>query len=297
MVAIRESASVSGLVVGRRRTAWRVFNQVGRATIIVVVVGFGLLGLVPLYWMLTNAVATPKEALDTPPDWFPTRLTLSNFSQALHEVPLIHMLLNSIEVTSIIVVGSLLVGSLAAYGFARLRFRARGALFGILLAGIMIPAQVAVVPIFVLMRHLHLINQLPSIWLPALVNVLVIFVLRQYIMSIPRDLDEAAWIDGAGHFRIWWGIILPLSRPALLAATVFVAQAYWNDFFWPSVFLSTPSHMTLPVGLVELQSDMGGGAGATVIFAAIVLVVLPVMVLMLLCQRWLIQGISLTANR
>jgi len=261
------------------------------------VVGFGLLGLVPLYWMFTNALETSQDSLSTPPVWFPTHLTLANFHRALQDVPLVQMFLNSLEVTSIIVVGSLLVGSAAAYGFARLRFGGNGPLFSLLLAGIMIPAQVAVVPIFVVMRNLHLINQLPSIWLPGLVNVLLIFLLRQYIMSIPRDLDEAAFMDGAGYFAIWWRVILPLTRPALLAGTVFVAQTYWNDFFWPSVFLSTPSHMTLPVGLVELQSDTGGGAGATVIFAAIALVVLPVMVLMLMCQRWLVRGISLAAGR
>jgi multiple sugar transport system permease protein len=257
----------------------------------------GLLGLAPLYWMVVTSFETSNEALNSPPDWFPHHLTIANFRLALDSAPLVQMFLNSVEVTAIIVVGSLVIASAAAYGFTRIRPRGSRVLFAILLGGIMIPAQVAVVPIFVVMRDLHLINQLASVYLPALINVVVIFLLCQYIISIPRELDEAASIDGAGHFTIWFRIIFPLSRPALLAAAVFIGQTYWNDFFWPSVFLSTPSRMTLPVGLVELQSQTGGGASVTVIFAAIVMVVLPVTILLLCCQRYLVRGISLASGR
>jgi multiple sugar transport system permease protein len=270
---------------------------VGKTLVIVIVLAVGLLGLAPLYWMVVTSLETSSEALSSPPDWFPTHLTVANFKLALQSAPLVQMFLNSLEVTSIIVVGSLLIASAAAYGFTRIRPRGSRVLFAILLAGIMIPAQVAVVPIFVVMRDLHLINQLASVWLPALINVVVLFLLCQYIMSIQRELDEAASIDGAGHFTIWFRIIFPLTRPALLAAAVFIGQTYWNDFFWPSVFLSTPSRMTLPVGLVELQSQTGGGESVTVVFAAIVLVVLPVTILLLCCQRYLVRGISLASGR
>jgi multiple sugar transport system permease protein len=268
-----------------------------KAAVITIVLLVGLLGLAPLYWMIVTSFETSSEALNSPPDWFPHHLTVANFRLALDSAPLVQMFLNSLEVTSIIVVGSLVIASAAAYGFTRIRPRGSRILFAILLGGIMIPAQVAVVPIFVVMRDLHLINQLASVYLPALINVVVIFLLCQYIISIPRELDEAASIDGAGHFTIWFRIIFPLSRPALIAAAVFIGQTYWNDFFWPSVFLSTPSRMTLPVGLVELQSQTGGGESVTVIFAAIVMVVLPVTILLLCCQRYLVRGISLAAGR
>jgi multiple sugar transport system permease protein len=268
-----------------------------KAAVITIVLLVGLLGLAPLYWMIVTSFETSSEALNSPPDWFPHHLTVANFRLALDSAPLVQMFLNSLEVTSIIVVGSLVIASAAAYGFTRIRPRGSRVLFAILLGGIMIPAQVAVVPIFVVMRDLHLINQLASVYLPALINVVVIFLLCQYIISIPRELDEAASIDGAGHFTIWFRIIFPLSRPALIAAAVFIGQTYWNDFFWPSVFLSTPSRMTLPVGLVELQSQTGGGESVTVIFAAIVMVVLPVTVLLLCCQRYLVRGISLASGR
>lgn len=280
-----------------RRAGRRLASRLARTLVIVIVLAIGLLGLAPLYWMVVTSVETSSEALNSPPDWFPTHLTLENFKLALQSAPLVQMFLNSLEVTSIIVVGSLLIASAAAYGFTRIRPRGSRVLFAILLAGIMIPAQVAVVPIFVVMRNLHLINQLASVWLPALINVVVLFLLCQYIVSIQRELDEAASIDGAGHFTIWFRIIFPLTRPALLAAGVFIGQTYWNDFFWPSVFLSTPSRMTLPVGLVELQSQTGGGESVTVVFAAIVLVVLPVTILLLCCQRYLVRGISLASGR
>jgi multiple sugar transport system permease protein len=277
--------------------ARNVGRRLAKGFVIALVIAIGLLGLAPLYWMVVTSLETSSEALNTPPDWFPTHLTVANFKIALQSAPLVQMFFNSLEVTAIIVVGSLIIGSAAAYGFSRIRPRGSRVLFAILLAGIMIPAQVAVVPIFVVMRDLHLIDQLASVYLPALINVVVIFLLSQYIISIPREIDEAASIDGAGHFTIWFRIILPLTRPALAAAAVFIGQTYWNDFFWPSVFLSTPSKMTLPVGLVELQSQTGGGESVTVVFAAIVLVVLPVMILLLVCQRYLVRGISLASGR
>jgi multiple sugar transport system permease protein len=280
-----------------RRSARAAVPRVIKGVVIAFVLAVGLLGLAPLYWMIVTSLETSSEALNTPPNWFPTHLTVANFRLALESAPLIRMFLNSLEVTSIIVAGSLIIGSAAAYGFARVRPRGSKVLFAVLLGGIMIPAQVAVVPIFVVMRDLHLINQLASVYLPALINVVVIFLLCQYIISIPRELDEAASIDGAGHFTIWLRIIFPLTRPALVAAGVFIGQTYWNDFFWPSVFLSTPSRMTLPVGLVELQSQTGGGESVTVVFAAIVLVVLPATILLLACQRYLVRGISLAAGR
>lgn len=296
MSSAAETAS-RGLPRSRRWAGRRVAARTARAFVIVIVLAIGVLGLAPLYWMVVTSFETSGEALNSPPDWFPTHLTLANFKLALQSAPLVQMFLNSLEVTSIIVVGSLVIASAAAYGFTRIRPRGSRILFGILLAGIMIPAQVAVVPIFVVMRDLHLINQLASVYLPALINVVVLFLLCQYIMSIPRELDEAASIDGAGHFTIWFRIIFPLTRPALLAAAVFIGQTYWNDFFWPSVFLSTPSRMTLPVGLVELQSQTGGGESVTVVFAAIVLVVLPVTILLLCCQRYLVRGISLASGK
>jgi multiple sugar transport system permease protein len=280
-----------------RRPARRLIGRGARGLIVAVVLVIGLLGLAPLYWMVVTSLETSSESLNSPPDWFPTHLTLTNFKLALQSAPLVQMFLNSLEVTAIIVVGSLLVASAAAYGFARIRPRGSRILLAVLLGGIMIPAQVAVVPIFVVMRDLHLINQLASVYLPALINVVVLFLLCQYMLSIPRELDEAASIDGAGHLTIWFRIILPLTRPALLAGAVFIGQTYWNDFFWPSVFLSTPSRMTLPVGLVELQSQTGGGESVTVVFAAIVLIVLPVTILLLCCQRYLIRGISLAAGK
>jgi multiple sugar transport system permease protein len=161
----------------------------------------------------------------------------------------------------------------------------------VLLAALMVPVQLTVIPIFILMRHLELIDHLASLWLPALINVFAIFFLRQYFNTIPRDLDEAARIDGAGHLRILFQILVPLAGPALSALTILGFEASWNNYFGPLIFLSTPENMTLPIGLVSLSAGQGGGPAA-VVFAGITLVVAPVLIVFLVFQRAFVESVA-----
>jgi multiple sugar transport system permease protein len=161
----------------------------------------------------------------------------------------------------------------------------------VLLAALMVPVQLTVIPIFILMRHLGLIDHLASLWLPALINVFAIFFLRQYFNTIPRDLDEAARIDGAGHLRILFQILVPLAGPALSALTILGFEASWNNYFGPLIFLSTPENMTLPIGLVSLSAGQGGGPAA-VVFAGITLVVAPVLIVFLVFQRAFVESVA-----
>ncbi len=181
-------------------------------------------------------------------------------------------------------VGSLLTASLAAYAFSRIPFRGRDSVFVVLLAALMVPTQLTIIPIFIIMRKLELIDTLAALWIPALVNVFAIFFLRQYFNTIPRDLDEAARIDGAGHLRILFQILLPLAGPALSALAILGFEASWNNYFGPLIFLNSPEKMTLPVGLVSLSAGQGGGP-AVVVFAGITLVVLPILIVFLVFQR------------
>jgi multiple sugar transport system permease protein len=203
------------------------------------------------------------------------------------------MFLNSLKVTGLITIGALITSVLAAYAFARLRFPGRNLLFIVFLAGLMVPQQITVIPVFVLMRALNLVDTHASLVLPALVNALGIFLLRQFFMTIPRELDEAAKIDGAGHLTILFRVIIPLSWPAISALTIFLFQAYWNDFFWPNVFLSSTDQLTLPLGLVALQGAQGE-AEVVVVFAAVSLLVAPLLVLFLFFQKNLIESIAST---
>jgi multiple sugar transport system permease protein len=159
-----------------------------------------------------------------------------------------------------------------------------------------VPTQLTVIPVFILMTHLNLVDTTTAVWLPAIVNVFGIFFLRQYFESIPRELDEAAIIDGAGHLWILFRMLLPLSGPAISALAIFIFESSWNNFFWPYIFLSSPEKMTLPVGLVSLQGSVGGGP-AVVVFAAIAMVVLPILVLFLFTQRAFIASVATTGVR
>ncbi|MGA8117798.1 MAG: carbohydrate ABC transporter permease [Actinocatenispora sp.] len=287
-------------IVGNRgttgdRNTRRRHTPAGLVIDAVLVLG-GLLMLVPLAWLVLTSFTAAGSAFQLPPQWIPRSPTLHNFAQVPGLIPFGRMAFNSVEIATITTLGALVTSSLAAYAFSRLRFRGRDGIFLALLAALMVPVQLTVIPVFILMRYLHLVDTSAAVWLPALVNVFGIFFLRQYFASIPRELDEAARIDGASHLWILVRVILPLSRPALSALAIFVFQASWNDFFWPYIFLSSPEKMTLPVGLVSLQGAMGGGP-AVVVFASITLVVVPTLLLFLVFQRSFIASIATTGLR
>lgn len=265
--------------------------RVGRLVKSLVLLVLGVLMLAPLVWLISTSLTEPSAAFQLPPAWVPHPFSLQNFRDVVDLVPIARMALNSLVVTVISVAGSLLVASLAAYAFSRLPFPGREPLFVLLLAALMVPVQLTVIPIFILMRRLELIDHLASLWLPALINVFAIFFLRQYFNTIPRDLDEAARIDGAGHLRVLFQILVPLAGPALSALTILGFEASWNNYFGPLIFLSTPENMTLPIGLVSLSAGQGGGPAA-VVFAGITLVVAPVLVVFLVFQRAFVESVA-----
>jgi ABC-type glycerol-3-phosphate transport system permease component len=257
----------------------------------IVLLVIGILMIAPLVWLISTSLVEPREAFRLPPSWIPVPFSLQNFSDVFGLIPIGRMALNSLLVTVISICGSLLTASLAAYAFSRISFRGRDSIFVLLLTALMVPTQLTVIPIFILMRKLGLIDHLAALWLPALINVFAIFFLRQYFNSIPRDLDEAARIDGAGHLRILFQIMLPLAGPALSALAILGFEASWNNYFGPLIFLSTPERMTLPIGLVSLSAGQGGGP-AVVVFAGITLVVLPILVVFLIFQRAFVESVA-----
>jgi multiple sugar transport system permease protein len=257
----------------------------------IVLLIIGILMIAPLIWLISTSMIDPRHAFALPPSWLPVPFSLQNFGDVFDLIPLGRMFANSLLVTTISVLGSLLVAALAAYAFSRIPFRGRDSVFLVLLAALMVPTQLTIIPTFILMRRLGLIDQLAALWLPALINVFAIFFLRQYFHSIPRDLDEAARIDGAGHLRILFQIMLPLAGPALSALAILGFETSWNNYFGPLIFLSTPERMTLPIGLVSLSAGQGGGPAA-VVFAGITLVVLPILIVFLLFQRAFVESVA-----
>jgi multiple sugar transport system permease protein len=268
----------------------------GRWALNLLLLGLGILMFAPFYWMFVTSVLPANEAFSLPPKWFPTEVTLANFQQVFELIPFGMFVLNSLKITAIITIGSLVTSTLAAYAFARLRFPGRDLLFVVLLSSLMVPPQVTVIPTFILVRTLGLLDTHEAIYLPLLINVFGIFLLRQWFLTIPRDLEDAAKVDGAGHLRILRNVVVPLSGPPLAALAIFVAQAAWNDFFWPNIMLSSPEKMTIPVGLVFLQGEYGSGS-PVVIFAAISMIVVPVLVLFVFSQRTITQSLAMTGLR
>lgn len=262
----------------------------------VVLLALGLLMFVPFYWMLTNSLLPRAKAFALPPEWLPRDITFDNYREIFDLIPFGRLVLNSLKLTAIITVGSVATSTLAAYAFARLRFPGRDLLFIILLSALMVPQQVTVIPTFILMRELKLLDTHESIYLPSLINVFGIFLLRQFFLTIPRELEDAARLDGAGRLRILLQIIVPLSGPAISALAIFVALASWNEFFWTNVFLTSPEKMTLPVGLVMLSGRFGSGS-PVVILAALTLIVAPMLLLFVIAQRRITESLAMTGLR
>ncbi len=257
----------------------------------------GLLMMAPFLWLLVNSFLPQVDALTLPPKWLPIPFTLSNYSQVFTLIPFGLLIFNSLKIAIIVTVGGLITSSMAAYALARLQFPGRNVVFILLLSALMVPTQVTAIPTFILIRVLGLLDTHEAVYVPELISVLGIFMLRQFFLTIPRELEDAARLDGAGYFRTLVQVILPLAQPALASLAIFIFQTNWNDFFWPNLFLSTPSKMTLPVGLVSLQSTNGGGASPPSIFAAISMVLVPILLVFIFAQRSITESIAATGLR
>src|SRR5574341_438083 len=249
--------------------------------------------LMPLYLMALAALRPAERAFAYPPDLWPTGLTLANFPEALLRLlPFPLYLRNTVVIAALVIVGELLSSSLVGYGFARFRFPGRDVLFVVLLSTLMVPLIVRLVPLFVLFQRLGWINTFLPLVVPSFFGTpLFIFLMRQHFLTIPSELVDAARIDGAGELRIWWRIMLPLSKPVLAAIAIFAFQNTWNDFLGPLVFLQKNDVRTVILGLYGL---MGLFADWHLVMAAVVATVLPMVVVFLAFQRFFVKGIAVT---
>lgn len=248
--------------------------------------------LLPFLWMLSTSLKTPAEVFTFPPIWIPSRLAWENYLTTVSVMPFGRFYLNSAIVTASVTALQLLVSSLAAFAFARLRFPGRNALFLLYLATLMIPFQVTMLPNFILIRYLGWYDTYQALILPPAFSAFSTFLLRQYFLGIPLDLDEAARIDGATSFRIWRQVILPLSGPVLAALAIFIALGTWNDFLWPLVITNSIEMRTLPVGLSTFQGQYN--VQWHLLMAGSVIAMLPMLVVYIVGQNWFVRGITLS---
>ena len=248
--------------------------------------------LLPFVWMLSTSLKRPPEIFTYPPVWIPSEIAWDNYAKTVSVMPFGRFYLNSLIVTASVTTLQILVSSLAAFAFARLRFRGRDALFLLYLATLMIPFQVTMIPNFIVVRTLGWYDTYQALILPTAFSAFSTFLLRQYFLGIPRDLDEAARMDGASSFQIWWRVILPLSGPVLAALAIFVSLNSWNDFLWPLIITNSLEMRTLPVGLSAFQGQFK--VEWHLLMAGSVIAMLPVLVVYIFAQRWFIKGITLT---
>jgi multiple sugar transport system permease protein len=249
-----------------------------------------LVMIVPLVWMLITSVETLRETQHFPPILTPEQLRWQNYRDVLEQAPFARWFLNTLVVTVAVVVGNLLFCSLAGYAFARIRFFGRDVVFLLVLATLMIPFQVILIPSFLIVRKLGLIDTLGALILPNLAGAFGIFLLRQFFRTLPVELEEAARIDGASRLGVLFKIVLPLSGPALATVAIVTFLWTWNDFLWPLVTIYSPDNMTLQLGLLTFS-----GAHQTnthLLMAANVMSMVPVLVLFVVAQRYFIRGIA-----
>jgi multiple sugar transport system permease protein len=254
-----------------------------------ILVPLALVMVTPLAWMVMTSIQTPDEARHFPPV-LPSGIHWQNYTDAIHAAPFGRFFLNTVLVTGAAVLGNLVLCSLAGYAFARLRFFGRDVLFVLLLATLMIPFQVVMIPIFLIMRNLGLVDSLGALILPNLVTPFGIFLMRQFFRTLPIELEEAARLDGCSRLRTLIRIVLPLSGPALATLAVITFLWNWNDFLWPLVVIQSDHNMTLQLGLSTFQG--AHSTAWTLLMAGNVLAVLPMLLVFLLAQRQFIDSIA-----
>jgi multiple sugar transport system permease protein len=248
-----------------------------------------LLAVLPMVWMVSASLMPAGQASAYPPRLFPREVTFEHYVTLFTRLDLGRSLLNSAIIACTVTAVSIVVNSMAGYAFAKLRFRARDRIFRILAAGLVIPVQVAMLPLFLLMKELGLINTYWGVIIPGMASIFGIFLIRQYAVSIPDDLLDAARMDGAGELRIYTSIVLPTIVPILATLGIWTFLSTWNDFMWPLIVLSDERRYTLPVALANLVGEHV--QDTELMMAGSVLTILPVMLVFLFLQRYYIQGV------
>ncbi|MBI1290716.1 ABC transporter permease subunit [bacterium] len=267
---------------------------IGRVAVHVAVILLAVLFALPFVWMLKTSLMEPLQAKAMPPVWLPNPFRFDNYRAATEAIPFWRYTVNSLVLCALNVVGTTTSCALVAWGFAHYRFPGRDLFFAITLATMMIPFPVLMVPQYAIFRDLHWIGTTLPLWVPSFfASAYNIFLLRQFFRTVPRDLVDAARIDGCGEARIFWQIVLPLTRPALVVVALFCFMYNWNDFLAPLIYLTDDRQFTLTLGLQAFQSRLGE-IEITLLMAATTLMILPVIVLFFLAQKTFIEGISLT---
>ncbi|BDZ52234.1 sugar ABC transporter ATP-binding protein [Frondihabitans sucicola] len=258
-----------------------------------ILLGIGVVvALVPFVWMVSGSFRSESDLFHNPASLFPTSWTLHGYIGVWQQLPFVRLLVNSFVFAGVTTAACLLFDSMCAYALARLRFRGRNVAFVLVIATLMVPFQVTLIPVFIELFHFGWLNTYQGLIVPRATSAFGIFLLRQFFISIPAELDEAARIDGAGHVRIYWQVILPLAKPALATVAILNFMNLWNDLLWPLVVTSSPTMLTLPAGLT-----LFGGQHVTdhaVLLAGATISLLPIALGFFFAQKYFVAGVATT---
>jgi multiple sugar transport system permease protein len=289
MASVATPAPAPAVVLRASRNPSRVAR---RALLYLLLVLGAATTLFPFLWMVSTSLKPDLAVFQTPPQLIPKPFQPQNYRNVATVFPIWRFLLNSCIVAFFSTTLQVLTSAMAAYGFTRFKFRGQNALFVVYLATMMVPFQVIVVPLFVEMRYLHLVNTYPALVLPTIASAFGTFLLRQAIMQLPRELEEAAFVDGAGHLAVFFKVVLPLAKPSLVTFGILSFMSSWNSFLWPFVVTNSTKLMTLPVGLANLQGEHL--TQWNLVMAGTTISVVPIILVYLVSQRHIVDGFVLS---
>lgn len=279
-----------------RRRRRRALPTPGRVAglLFLLVAAVAVLG--PVMWTLSTSLRSPSEAFDLPPKFLPTDPDTAAYAEVAQQIDLVRLVLNSALVTALIAAGQMLTAAMAGYVFARMRFRGSGLMFGVVLATMMVPVQVTIVPVFMLVRGMGLADTLLALIIPAIPTAFGTFLMRQYFMGLPNDFAEAAALDGASPWRTFFSIYAPLSLPGMAIVGILAFNYHWNEFFRPLILTISEQNFTLPLGLVSLQGNLGTGS-ISVVLAGVVISMIPALIVFVFGQRYLREGLTAGSSK
>lgn len=271
-------------------------KRLSQGTLYVLLLALTAIFGVPVLWTVASSLKPEQDIVRYPPSWVSDQPTMQNYVDVLDRFNFFQWMINSIVVALVATAIVLIFDSLAAYALARLDFRGKKLLMLLIISMLLIPIQIDIIPLFIFFSELKLTDTYTALVLPTTANVTGVYLLRQFFASVPKEIEEASRIDGCNDFRIWWQIILPLSKPVLSAVAIITFVSSWNSFLWPLIATNTDSSKTLPVGMAQFMSASAGASGSAPAYgltlAASVMAILPTLIVFIVLQKYFVRGIS-----
>jgi multiple sugar transport system permease protein len=286
-------ASGIALAPARPPRGRSLLNDPRRLLVYVLLTVAGVISLFPLYWLFVTSVSPAQYYLKVPPELLPRDWTLANYQRLFTTTPVVRWLFNTVLIAGAVTVFHLLFDSMAGYAFAKRQFPGKSLMFWLVISTLTVPAQVTLIPVFFILKELNLLDTYPGVILPGLADVFGVFLMKQYIQTLPSEMEQAARVDGANEWQIYQHIILPLCTPALAVLAIFTFQRYWNNFLLPLVILRDTFKFPIQVGLATIQGEFNTDYGMLMTGAAVAAI--PMVIVFLVFQRYFVEGIRIGA--